>query len=382
MKDRSCYFISEFANMLMIYIIGLTLLISGQLLIVKSINIFPVIAIALELGIAYFCRAKIANFILYAVIHIAVGVGLFFVPGSFGKIAMLVAWGVITILDISFWMKKRSGSFAYVSILFVIPDAIAYLVASVKKNHIGMILFFAFGLAFFVLYYLRLFFQNAHKLAKEGEEDETMPFAEMLKNGSIVAAPVVIISAVVMLIVKVDFFDKYALALYNFVADILGKVTRLILQVIHWIMQLFVPSKADEAQTVMDSVVEMQTNPVLRVISVIVYFLAVALLLFLFIKAVIALLKLIPMNRKITEQVIEKEDMVEIRQSIAKTEREKTEKLSKIRRIYKKTIERAAKKGYAVNLSQTPMERAADLEKKKGEKIGDLSRKYEEARYR
>ena len=34
--------------------------------------------------------------------------------------------------------------------------------------------------------------------------------AEMLKNGSIVAAPVVIISAVVMLIVKVDFFDKYA----------------------------------------------------------------------------------------------------------------------------------------------------------------------------
>ena len=381
MRDRSCYGIAECANLIMIYIVCLTLMFFGQFWGRKEIIPLSAPILLAEIVFCYFCRVKIANFILFFVSHLVVAVGLFFLPSKLGKLELITFFVIFFILDIALWMRRKGGSFTQIGIAFVILDALAYLHADVKKNELGMLLYFSLGLAFFLLYYVRLFFYNAHVLAKEGAEDDKMPFREMLLNGAKLSLPFVLFSILVMVFVKVDYFDKYALAVYEVLVGILGKVILAVLKFLNWLMELLTLKTDLQDTQLKEGIVSVETSPVLRILSVIIYIAAVGILLYVLVRVAISIMKLIPMKRKIKEQVIEKEDMVEIRRKIVRVEHTKSEKLSKIRRIYKKTVERAAKKGYAVNLSQTPRERAVDLEIKKGEKIGELSVKYEVSRY-
>ena len=381
MRDRNCYGIAECANLIMIYIVCLTLMFFGQFWGRKEIIPLSAPILLAEIVFCYFARVKIVNFILFFVSHLVVAVGLFFLPSKLGKLELITFFVIFFILDIAFWMRRKGGSFTQIGIAFVILDALAYLHADVKKNELGMLLYFSLGLAFFLLYYVRLFFYNAHVLAKEGAEDDKMPFREMLLNGAKLSLPFVLFSILVMVFVKVDYFDKYALAVYEVLVGILGKVILAVLKFLNWLMALLTIKTDLQDTQLKEGIVSVETSPVLRILSVIIYIAAVGILLYVLVRVAISIMKLIPMKRKIKEQVIEKEDMVEIRRKIVRVEHTKSEKLSKIRRIYKKTVERAAKKGYAVNLSQTPRERAVDLEIKKGEKIGELSAKYEVSRY-
>ena len=53
-----------------------------------------------------------------------------------------------------------------------------------------------------------------------------------------------------------------------------------------------------------------------------------------------------------------------------------------IRKVYKRTVEKAVKKGYPLKRSQTPRERALDLKNRGKEDITELSLKYEKVRYK
>ena len=185
-----------------------------------------------------------------------------------------------------------------------------------------------------------------------------------------------------MVLIRIDALDKYALIAYDFIMRIVGRVARIVLLIIEWFASLIV---VDDSETLTRSVLEFgmeEQNVVLRVISAIVYLASLGLLLFLLARVVIAVIRWIPMHRNLKPQVIEESDMVEIRERIVRTTDGRGEKLSKIRKKYKKTVERAAKRGYKVEGYHTPKERAADLIAKTGEDIRELSGMYELERYR
>ena len=209
-----------------------------------------------------------------------------------------------------------------------------------------------------------------------------MPYSDMLKNGAKVAFPFVLLSVAAMILIKIDALDKYALIVYNFITRILGFVIRIILQVIHFIASLIMPdSDPDQARVVLEAFEEGDSNIFLRILSAVVYVTGLVTVLYVLAKIIIAIIKMIPMKRSLTPQVIEESDMVEIRERIIKVDAEKGEKLSAIRKRYKKTVEKAAKKGYPLNRAHTPRERAGDFSEKTGNDIRELTGEYEKIRY-
>ena len=80
-------------------------------------------------------------------------------------------------------------------------------------------------------------------------------------------------------------------------------------------------------------------------------------------------------------QTFRDEDMIEIREKIVKKKKVKKDKLSKIRKQYKKTVERNMKKGYELKKYQTPRERADDIMQLMKEDISELNVLYENERY-
>ena len=102
---------------------------------------------------------------------------------------------------------------------------------------------------------------------------------------------------------------------------------------------------------------------------------------FVIVKIIISVIKSLSVSREIQTQTIEEEDMIEIREKIVRKRSEKKDKLSKIRRVYKKAIERNIKKGYELKKFQTPRERAEDIQKQMKEDIFELNALYEKERY-
>ena len=127
MRDRSCYGIAECANLIMIYIVCLTLMFFGQFWGRKEIIPLSAPILLAEIVFCYFARVKIANFILFFVSHLVVAVGLFFLSSKLGKLELITFFVIFFILDIAFWMRRKGGSFTQIGIAFVILDALAYL---------------------------------------------------------------------------------------------------------------------------------------------------------------------------------------------------------------------------------------------------------------
>ena len=382
MKDRSCGEIAQIVNAGMIYIVWLTGLLFGEMLMKRSPGFVCALALAGIIAFCFFLRKTVGHFAVYLLLHLLPFGALLAVPFEAGKIELYAIYVLFFILDMAYWMKKKTGGYANIPIAMVVLNAAAYLYSDVKKNTGAMILFFALGIVYFLFYYVRLYFGNAANLAGEKTQDEKMPFGDMLKNSAVVAVPFVLLSVLAMVLIRIDALDKYALIAYDFIMRIVGRVARIVLLIIEWFASLIV---VDDSETLTRSVLEFgmeEQNVVLRVISAIVYLASLGLLLFLLVRVVIAVIRWIPMHRNLKPQVIEESDMVEIRERIVRTTDGRGEKLSKIRKKYKKTVERAAKRGYKVEGYHTPKERAADLIAKTGEDIRELSGMYELERYR
>ena len=382
MKDKHCHIIAEAANFIMVYIACLSSLMFAELLMKRGQGMIFFGVLLGILAVCYFSRVLISNFLLFAGLHLVFYIPLFFVPATEGKVELLVFYTFFVFLDLGYWMKKRQGGFAPVHIALVFVNALAYFYCSVKQNRVAMVFFFVLGVLYFLLYYVRLFFSNVSNLAREKASDERMPYSDMFWNGFKIAFPFVGLSILAMILAKVDFLDRYVIMVYEFCVTWIGRILRYALYVIHWLASLMITSRSDENMG--SSFVGMEGTKegiILKIISSFIYFASLSVLVFLAVKGIIALIGLIPMHRKLMPQVIEESDMVEIRERIVKSERKKSEKLNKVRKRYKKTIEKQAKSGYVIEKNHTPRERAGDLEQKRGVDISELSREYEGARY-
>ena len=381
MKEERCNITAQIANLLMVYIVCLTVLFLGEYLLKRTPGVVPVLFLGVFLAYLFFLRSVVSNFIVYALLHIPPFVILIFIPWEMGKTELLLYAFVFTVLDFVHWIKRKKGTFAFVPIPLVLINALAYLYADVKKNTVGMIIFFALGILYFLLFYIRLFYSNAAALSKERLQDEKMPFRDILKNSAVAAFPFVILSILLMIFIRIDALDSVALAVYEFVVKIVVFAAKIVLRAMEFFAGLLFGGSTEETIREIGEMTDGEPGMVLKILSAIVYWSSFAVLLYLFVRLVISIIKWIPMKKSLTPEVIEESDMVEIRERIVKPKNEKEEKLSAVRRRYKTTVEKAAKKGYEIKRYHTPKERAKDLLLQKNEDIGELSSAYETERY-
>lgn len=391
MKSRRYYNLAEAANFIMVILIYISVVEIWDVMYKVPFNfVLPagtVIMLLFSLAIRMIfgkMKSFLNNFAVYGLTHAFLVLGIIFVPiDPLQKMAFAFVLFIVFITNMRSYFKAQGQGFEYVGVVLVLLPAIGYLVADILSLRTTMFAYFVIGVAFVILYYFRLFFSNAHLLSIERKNNEKMPLDDMLRNDSKLAIPFIVMSFVIMVVAKIEKLDSLALFLYDKFAAGLRFVLGYVLKFIGWIFDLLIRSDEEIPVAIMEEpeVTDGAANPVFNIISVIIFVFLALVLLFVFVKIMISIIKSLSVRREIQTQTIEDEGMIEIREKIVRKRNEKKEKLSKIRRIYKKAIEKNIKKGYELKKFHTPRERAEDIQKLMNEDIFELNSLYEKERY-
>ena len=391
MKSRRYYNLAEAANFIMVILIYISVVEIWDVMYKVPFNfVLPagtVIMLLFSLAIRMIfgkMKSFLNNFAVYGLTHAFLVLGIIFVPiDPLQKMAFAFVLFIIFITNMRSYFKAQGQGFEYVGVVLVLLPAIGYLVADILSLRTTMFAYFVIGVAFVMLYYFRLFFSNAHLLSIERKNNEKMPLDDMLRNDSKLAIPFIVMSFVIMVVAKIEKLDSLALFLYDKFAAGLRFVLRYVLKFIGWVFDLLIRSDEEIPVAIMEEpeVTDSAANPVFNIISVIIFVFLALVLLFVFVKIMISVIKSLSVRKEIQTQTIEDEGMIEIREKIVRKRNVKKEKLSKIRRIYKKAIEKNIKKGYELKKYHTPHERAEDIQKLMNEDIFELNSLYEKERY-
>lgn len=384
MRYKSFYVLSEAANFIMIFAFDLCLVLVAQMAMNPPMGfMLPAILLA-SLAFSYATRNSVKNILLYFLFHIIFGVVLFFLPiDSLTKSFALAIFVVNLIFDIRYWPSARTAIFGFIPITCAVAPCIGYLVASIFHFDTIRNLYFAAGLVFIFMYYVRLFFESAYLLAIEKRQNEKMPLKDMIKNDSKLAIPFVVISMVIMFLSKFDAIDSIIFKIYLFIAGFVGKAIRFIMDGLDYLINRLLGDAEDVPMTMLQEtyVAEETNSPVINIISIIVYLFLAFVVIFIIVKIIIAIVKSFLVKSESHTQTYEEEDTIEIRENIVKENRRKKVKLSKMRKLYKKTIEKKSKEGYQIQKYHTPRERAEDIKIKMKADVSALNEAYERERY-
>ena len=391
MKSRRFLALAEISNFIMIYLLILAL---GEVwdMIYKRpfLPILP-IGIFVLLLFSYFLRTLfdtrqflLNNFFVFALLHLFPLLLIIFLPFDF--IYKLFLFGVFMLLlisDLKSYFVSRGEGFTYVTIIFVLLPSIAYLFADIFDFNFAMRYFFVIGVLYVLFNYLRLFFENAYLLSIERKNNEKMPLEDMLRNDTKLVVPFVVLSFVIMVLTKIEAFDRVTLFLYMKFANFLGFLIIKITEFADYIFEKLFGDAEDVTMTItMEEIAESEgSQTIFNVISGVMFIIVLAIVVFVLIKIIISIMKSLIVKKEIKTMTIEDDGMIEIREKIVRKKSQKKENLSKIRKLYKKTIIKNIKKGYELKNYQTPRERAEDINKMMNEDIFELNALYEKERY-
>ncbi len=391
MKSRKYYNLAEACNFIMIVLLYISVVEIWDVMYKVPFNYVLPLGTVLMLLFSLAIRTLFGkmnsflnNFVVYGLLHIIPLLAIIFVPiDPLQKMAFIFVFMVIFVTNMRSYFKAKGQGFEYVGVVLVLIPAVAYLIADILSLRFTMLAYFIMGVAFIILYYLRLFFSNAHLLSIERRNNDKMPFDDMLRNDSKLAIPFIVISFVIMVVAKIEKLDSVALYLYEKFADFLGFLLINVLSFIDKLLTLLLGENTEDPVMLMEMAEEGEyvSDPVFNIISTIIFIILAIIMVFVIVKIIIAVIKSLSVSREIQTQTIEEEDMIEIREKIVRKRNEKKDKLSKIRRVYKKAIERNIKKGYELKKFQTPRERAEDIQKQMKEDIFELNALYEKERY-
>ena len=391
MKSKKYYNLAEACNFIMIVLLYISVVEIWDVMYKVPFNYVLPLGTVLMLLFSLAIRTLFGkmnsflnNFVVYGLLHIIPLLAIIFVPiDPLQKMAFIFLFVVIFVTNMRSYFKAKGQGFEYVGVVLVLIPAVAYLIADILSLRFTMLAYFIMGVAFIILYYLRLFFSNAHLLSIERRNNDKMPFDDMLRNDSKLAIPFIVISFVIMVVAKIEKLDSVALYLYEKFADFLGFLLINVLSFIDKLLTLLLGENTEDPVMLMEMAEEGEyvSDPVFNIISTIIFIILAIIIVFVIVKIIISVIKSLSVSREIQTQTIEDEDMIEIREKIVRKRNEKKDKLSKIRRVYKKAIERNIKKGYELKKFQTPRERAEDIQKQMKEDIFELNALYEKERY-
>lgn len=391
MKSRRFLVLAEISNFIMIYLLAAT---AGEIwdMVYKRpfspilpVGILLMIAFSYLLRMAFNTKAFFFNiFFVYAFLHAIPLLLIIFLPFDFiYKLFLFGVFMVFLVTDMKNYFDARGEGFTYIGIIFVIVPALAYLFADVFDFTFAMKFFFVTGVLYVISYYFRLFFENAYFLSIERKKNEKMPLEEMLKNDSKLAIPFIIFSFVVMVVTKIEAFDRVTLFLYLKFARFLGFLFTKITELADYLYQLFFGDAEDvDLKLNMDELYAADNaSSEFNIFSAVLFVILAAIVIFVLVRIIISIVKSLIVKKEIQTTTIEDEGMIEIREKIVRKKNVKKENLSKIRKQYKKAVMRNIKKGYELKKYQTPKERAEDIHKLMNEDIYELNALYEKERY-
>ncbi len=385
MSSKHYLAIAEISNIILNVIMWLALGWAFEIFALKQITAVPLLGILLIVVYSYLTRVYTNKFILYLIFQFIMLASVAFIPYNWmEKVLLLIVSISFFILNFAYWFANHNDGFTYVAIGFALLPAAGYLYADIMHIRAAMTLYFVLGVSYIILYYIRLLSINAFSLSQEKKEMDKMPFEDMIKNDSKLSVPFIVISAVLMILSRFDAIDTLALKVYLVFADLLGKAILFVLNAIDVIYNFLFGSEAVYTERVPlgNNFEEAKESPFFNTVSWVIFFLIGALLIFLMIKTLISVIKSIVMKRELASQTIKDEDgMIETREKIVKVKKKHDDKLSKIRKKYKRTIEKKAKAGYKIDKSHTPFERANDIKTKLNDDIFELNQMYEKERY-
>ena len=391
MKSKRYFNLAEAANFIMVVLLYVSVVEIWDVMYKVPFNYVLPTGTVLMLLFSLALRmifGKMNNFLnnifFYALLHIIPALAIIFVPAEpLHKMAFAIVFIIIFISNMRSYYKAPGQGFEYIGVVLVLVPAIGYLIADILSLRITMLVYFIIGVAYVILYYFRLFFSNAHLLSIERKNNEKMPLDDMLRNDSKLAIPFIVISFVIMIVAKIEKLDSVALFLYYKFEALMRIVIINVIDFVEMVFNFLFRDDYEDPIYIMEMAEEEEVaaNPIFNIISTVLFIFLALVLLFVFIKILISVIKSLSVSKEIQTQTIEDEGMIEIREKIVRKKSDKKDKLSKIRRIYKKAIERNIKKGYELKKYQTPRERAEDIQKLMNEDIFELNSLYEKERY-
>jgi len=384
MKNKKFFFLSEAANLIMFIVFLFSLSIIWDMANKKPVSILCGIGIVGVILFVYFLRACVNNIFLFFGLHVlGMAVCVFLPIDFFDKFFLLLILLIFTFLDIGFWTYSRGDTFSYIHVAFVIAPAIGFLLSDVYHFNIHRTMFFVLGIVYFLMFYLRLLFINVHLLSIEKRTNQKMPLNDMIKNDMKLAIPFIGVSILLMIIARFDFIDKIALFIYEKFCIALRFIIIKTIEIIGIIYDfLFRDSEDIVMGTPLIAEESLSAeNKVFNVISGVILFIIIGFIVILITKWIINIIKTMVIKKEVMTQTLENEDMIEIRENIVKRKKEKKLKLSKIRKLYKKTVDKNIKDGYSLQKYHTVRERSEDIKNKMHNDISKLNEIYEKERY-
>lgn len=386
MKIKKYYILSELAN----YLLLLTVLYSavGMINIFYGFNIMPqmYIAIAFYVMIVYFTRKIKFSYsgTLVGALDLIIAFFIFLLPIGIPTKVIIILIGIATLLlNIKYFTSKPFYTIYELPIPFILAPVLGFLYSDYIRNTFYMVYFFALAIIFVLLYYIRLFNTNAFVLASERNKYDKMPYKEMIINDMKLAVPFIVISVLLMILVNFDFMDAVMVKIYAVFTDVFVFFAKYVLAAIRWLIETFIEEADEPLEPIKLPEIEdeIRESAFINILGYVIFGIVAIVLVLLVAITVRNIIKSMRGARKdILEDNIET-GMTEVKERITRTRKSKDSSLSSIRKKYKKTIEKLAKKGYQLFWFHTPNERSKDVLDKNKIDINELTKEYEKDRY-
>lgn len=381
MKSKTIFYISEIANLIMIYVIIMAVSTFALMMINERIDVWQAISVLLLVFGIYVIRIKCKNIILYIISYLVLCVPVLLISLKSSNYGMVLIYELVFLMINMWWFAtKLYYGCAYISVYVVALFAILFIAADVKGNKPAMDLFFVYGIVFFFMNYLRLFFTNVNLFSREKERNVKMPYSEMVRNDSKLAFPFILGSILMMALLKVDFLDTWFGKAYM---KLIVYVRYGLVYIIETLDMLFKklfrhvpvePMHFDFGETTY------QASSFENILSSIIMFILTIAVIGLIVVLIVKFFNSFSKREFHSEQNIDEIGMVEIRERIQR-KKVKKEKLSSIRKQYKQTVEKCAKKGCTIYRTHTPEERKVHIKSEIKQDISELTAKYVKERY-
>ncbi len=344
---------------------------------------------------AYLARKYIHKLYVYCIAHAALLAFLVLVPLCTSDRVFTLFFAVLwTILDFVYWAERDQGSINMLPVWLVLLFPYLYVRAAFHQIAFMEIEAYVGGIVFMGLFFLRLYCLNIKKFSSDKQMHEQVPVAMMLaQNGKMI---VVLVGCFVigMLLLRSQLLLDRIQEFFLLLREALLRFLRWLMSFLTQDMPETVGGESLEVQAQMQLPPMTETdsfwNRLFYVMEVVVKWTIIFGLVYWAGRGIWQFCVRYRRHDLRREEEICYDGIRETKTWLARNrERRKPEFLQnltngeKIRRIYRRRIEKLARSGYAFSKAQTPHERAEDIKRwRETEAVPEpLTELYETARY-
>ncbi len=383
---------ADVMNLLMIELVYVSLVWYIQTALGTMVSVWIPLFYAVILSFAYVARCRIRRLSIYISVHLVLCICVVFLPfPSFEKMFIIIFAILWTIFDLMYWTGAERVGIEMLPVWTGLVFLVVFFRASVFGYTFMINVAYIGGIIYMGIFFLRLYCLNIRKFSTDKQMHEQVPIALMFaQNGKMVAILVTCFVLGMILLRSRLFVDG--------VGMLLQKLRELIAQFLVW-MASMMPQDILEEATAGREEMQVQLIPTLEqdpfwynlfyVLEVIVKWTMIFGFMYWVLRGIYRFyIKYRRLSLYEGEEICY-DGIKETKSWLIKEHRQRQNTFfgsltnaEKVRRIYRKKIERFAQSGYSFTRAHTPYERAEDVKQWKAqESVDELTTVYEKARY-